>query len=69
MDGYYFYCGMCGGKAHDPYACWPWIDQAERQRRYNLPQFKERMKLHNITEADLSGLQQPLGRPILEKVE
>lgn len=65
-NGTWFYCAICGGAAHDPFACWPWADEAERQARYQLPYFRDRMKLHNVTEADITALQKPEGRAIME---
>ena len=41
-------CDICGGDNHTPGECWPWQPEAERQRRYRLPFWKDRMRANGI---------------------
>jgi len=37
-------CHLCLGDAHDGSNCWPWLDDAERERRLALPFWKDRAR-------------------------
>ena len=41
-------CGICTGKNHEPGECWPWQPDHERERRFRLPFWQERMRANGI---------------------
>lgn len=41
-------CGICNGDNHSTGECWPWQPEDERQRRFRLPYWQERMRANGL---------------------
>lgn len=41
---YHPQCDICGGDVHGERLCWPWLDDAERERKTRLPYWQDRRR-------------------------